>query len=363
MTRLRMAVIGVGHLGKEHARILANLPEVELVGIADTSAEQAQAVAKRLGTQAFTEYWPLLNLVDAATIVVPTSSHEPVASEFLRRGIPVLIEKPLAPTVAAADKLVELADKNGALLQVGHIERFNPAFEEIRRRHLQPKFIKAERLGPFTGRSFDIGVVLDLMIHDLDLMLALVGSPVTSVDALGASLFGAHEDMANARLHFANGCVAEVTASRAHPTAHRQMHLWGPEGYAGLDFAQKRVTLIQPSAALRAHGLDPARLDVATRARIKEDLFVRHLETRTIDTQPQDQLTCELKEFVKCVSTGTSPRVNGSAGRDAVALAQRIIDSLNQHAWTGKKSEPTGPRQVPTPTGALFPPHVQQEVA
>src|SRR5438105_1887285 len=145
MTRLRLAVIGVGHLGKEHARILAGLPEVELVGVADINAEQAQVVAKRLGSRAFSEYWPLLNLVDAASIVVPTSLHEPVAAEFLRRGIPVLVEKPLAPTALEAAKLAELAEKNGTLLQVGHIERFNPAFEEVTRRRLQPKFIRAER--------------------------------------------------------------------------------------------------------------------------------------------------------------------------------------------------------------------------
>src|SRR5438270_12232576 len=142
MSRLRMAVIGVGHLGKEHARILAGMPEVELVGVADTNAAQAQTVAKRLNTQAFADYWPLLNLIDAATIVVPTSCHEVVAAEFLRRGVAVLVEKPLAPTALAAQRLVELAAENGTLLQVGHIERFNPAFEEVKRRRLQPKFIR-----------------------------------------------------------------------------------------------------------------------------------------------------------------------------------------------------------------------------
>jgi predicted dehydrogenase len=358
-----MAVIGVGHLGKEHARILAGLPEVDLVGVADTRAEQAQAVAKRLGTQSFGEYWPLLNLVDAATIVVPTYCHEPVAADFLRRGIPVLVEKPLAPTMLAAAKLADLAEKNSTLLQAGHIERFNPAFEELTRRPLRPQFIRAERLGPFTGRSFDIGVVLDLMIHDLDLMLALVDSPVESIEALGVSLFGAHEDIANARLRFANGCVAEVTASRAHPAPYRQMHIWSAEGYAGLDFAQKRLTLVQPSAALRARGLDPSKLDAASQARLKEELFGRHLETHTVGGQSQDQLTRELKEFVHCVQTGAKPRVCGRAGRDAVALAERIITSLQGHAWMGAASGPAGPRHVPAPVGNLFEPHVKQEVA
>jgi predicted dehydrogenase len=363
MARLRMAVVGVGHLGKEHARILAGLPEVELIGVADTSAEQAQVIARRLGTQAFSDYWPLLNLVDAATIVVPTSCHESVAADFLRRGIPVLVEKPLAATARAAEHLSDLARENKALLQVGHIERFNPAFEEIQRRHLQPKFIRAERLGPFTGRSFDIGVVLDLMVHDLDLMLTLVDAPVESVEALGVSLFGTHEDIANARLRFANGCVADVTASRAHPAAYRQMHLWGAEGYAGLDFAQKRVHLVQPSMALRAQGLDPSKLDAASRARLQKELFGRHLETTIIDSQAPDQLTREIKDFVRCVQNGTEPRVNGSAGRDAVNLAERIIDSLGNHAWTDKAPLSVGPHQVPAPLGPLFAPRVAREVA
>jgi len=218
LSRLRVAVIGVGHLGKEHARILAGMADVELVGVADVNGEQAQAVARRLGTQAFTDYWPLLNLVDAASIVVPTMHHKAVAAEFLRRHIPLLVEKPLAANHAHSRALVELAGQNDTILQVGHIERFNPAFEELQRRPLQPKFVTCERFGPFSGRSTDIGVVLDLMIHDLDLLLALVKSPVAAVEALGISLFGRNEDVANARLLFANGCVAQLSASRASPT-------------------------------------------------------------------------------------------------------------------------------------------------
>src|SRR5581483_9655309 len=316
MARLRMAVIGVGHLGKEHARILAGLPEVDLVGVADVNAEQAQAVARRWQTQAYGDYWPLLNLVDAACIVVPTSHHAAVAGDFLRRGIPVLIEKPLAPSRGEADALVELADHHGALIQVGHIERFNPAFEALLRRPLQAKYVRCERLGPFTGRSGDIGVVLDLMIHDLDLLLAVVQSPVVSVDALGVRMFGTHEDAANARLHFANGCVADLTASRAHPVPHRRMHLWGPEGYAGIDFAKKRLSLTQPSDELRRCGIDPSKLDAASQARLKDDLFDRYFESLDLDHPGQDQLTAELKEFVHCVKTGSRPRIGGHEARD-----------------------------------------------
>src|SRR5262245_11535301 len=248
MARLRLAVIGVGHLGKEHARILAGLPEVELIGVADVDATRAKTVAGRCGTRAFYSFWPLLNLVDAAVIAAPTVHHHVIAADFLRRGIPLLVEKPLAATLENAEQLVEIAKRQSTILQVGHIERFNSAFEELQRRPVQPKFVDVERLGPFTGRSLDIGVVFDLMIHDLDLLLALVQAPVQRVDAVGAALFGGHEDVVNARLTFANGCVANVTASRASSRPVRRMCIWAPEGYAKINFAERRLTLVQPTA-------------------------------------------------------------------------------------------------------------------
>jgi predicted dehydrogenase len=354
MGPLRLAVIGVGHLGKEHARILAGMSDVDLVGVADVNFGQAQTIAERLGTQAYSDYWPLLNLVDAATVVVPTSQHHAVAAEFLRRGIPLLVEKPLTAELAHAEDLVELSRQNGAMLQVGHIERFNPAFEELQKRPLQPKFINCERLGPFSGRSMDVGVVLDLMIHDLDLVLTLVKSPVVAVEALGVSVFGRHEDVASARLHFANGCVADLTASRANPDTVRTMKVWGPEGFAGVDFHKRRLRLIQPSAEVRRHGLDPAQLDPASRARLKDDLFGRHLETVDIDAQAQDQLTCELRDFVTSVRTGTAPRVTGADGAAALALAGRVLDSLRRHSWDGRADGPAGPNHLPAPLGNLF---------
>ena len=363
MKRMRVAVIGVGHLGKEHARILAGMPDVELVGVADVNAEQAQTVARRLNTQAFTEYWPLLNLVDAACIVVPTMYHKAVAAEFLRRKIPLLVEKPLAANHAHARALVELAAQNETVLQVGHIERFNPAFEELQRRPLQPKFVTCERFGPFTGRSTDIGVVLDLMIHDLDLLLALVKAPVVAVEALGINVFGRHEDVASARLRFANGCVAQLCASRASPTPRRRMQVWSPEGFATIDFSKRQLALMQPSAALRRNGLDPARMDAASRARLKEELFGRHLETLHIDGHGHDQLTCELQHFVECVQTGARPRVSGSDGLAAVNLAENILDSMRNHSWTGQAGGPTGPNQLPSPLGILFPQCQQEEAA
>jgi predicted dehydrogenase len=353
MPRLRVGVVGVGHLGKEHARILAGLPAVELVGVADRRAAQAAQVAERCGARAFPDHAALLPLVDAAVIAVPTENHHAVALDFLQRGIPLLIEKPLASTLAQAEEIVGLAERQRVPLQVGHIERFNPAFEELLRRPLRPRYVRAERLGGYSGRSTDVGVVFDLMIHDLDLLLALTRSPVQSVEALGASLLGGHEDMAQARVRFADGCVADLSASRVHPTPVRRLQAWGPEGYAGVDFAARRVTLMQPASHLQ-RGFDARRLEAAALTAFRAELFGKHVETLELSCAGGDQLTCELEEFTTSVRTGRRPRVDGVAGREAVALAETVLKSLHEHAWEGDAGGPVGPWQTPLPIGPLF---------
>ena len=356
MSRLRMAVIGVGHLGKEHARILAGLPAVELVGVADVNQDQAQSVARRVGTHAYSDHRQLMPHIDAAVIAVPTSQHYFVAHDFLSQGKPILVEKPLALNLAQADELVDLAQSRRIILQVGHIERFNPAFMDLANRSLQPKLILSERFGPFTGRSTDIGVVLDLMIHDLDVMLALVSSPVQTVQSVGLSLFGGMEDVAHARLVFANGCMGTATASRASPVGQRRMQIWGPEGFALLDFAARQLTLIQPSPEIRQAGLDPSDLDPASRAMLKDQLFGRHLQVLDIGPCGGDALTAELKHFVHCVTTGGKPQVSGEEGRNAIALATRILESMQIHSWQEQTTDPAHPYPWPTPFRQLFSP-------
>jgi predicted dehydrogenase len=356
MNRLRMAVIGVGHLGQSHARILSGLPDVDLVGVVDVNGKQASEVAERCGTKAFTDYKPLLKRVDAVTVVVPTIYHHLVAKQFLKAGVPVLVEKPIAVTVAEADELVALARKAKVPFQVGHIERFNPAFEELVGRKMQPKFIESERHGPFTGRSTDIGAVLDLMIHDLDLLLSLVGSSVVQIDALGSAVFGGYEDVVNARLLFASGCVAHVTASRVSQHNKRRLRVWAPEGYAGIDFVKKQLILVQPSAALRRRGLQTSHLDAAAKAALKEEIFGKHLESLELDCASHgDQLSSELKHFIQCVKTGQRPRVTGEDGREALALAERILDAIAEHTWNGASDlKAVGVPGFPAPLGPLF---------
>jgi predicted dehydrogenase len=363
MSRLRVGVVGVGHLGKEHARILSGLPDVELTGIADPNDSQAALVAQRCGTQAFPDHRALLDRVDAAVIVVPTVHHHAVARDFLEHGIPLLVEKPLAGSLEEADDLVTLARRRGLTLQVGHIERFNPAFEALLERPFQPKFIRSERCGSFSGRSTDIGVVLDLMIHDIDLVLTLVGSPVSDVSALGVSVLGGHEDAVQATLTFADGCVAQLSASRVNPEPVRRMHVWAPEGFVAVDFAKRKLSLTQPAAPLRHGGLDSRRLDPATLHSLKTELFGRHLLTREIDCDTADQLTCELQDFVNSVRTRQRPRVDGSAGRDALAVACRVVESVRRHSWTASADGPCGPLNLPAPRGLLFPYPEQERAA
>ena len=357
MTRLRMAVIGVGHLGQHHARILAGMPDVELVGVVDSNPEQARTIAAKLNSTPYEHFEPLLSSVDAVSVVTPTIYHHAVAAAFLAAGVPVLVEKPVCRTVAEANELIALAAKAGVPFQVGHIERFNPAFEELVRRPIRPKFVEAERHGPFTGRSVDIGAVLDLMIHDLDLLLSLINSPVRTVSAVGAAVFGGHEDMVNARLEFANGCVAHVTASRITRHPKRRLRIWAPEGYAGIDFVTRKLTLVQQTEDVRRYGLQVDRMDAATKARLKDELFGRYLQVLNLDGDRKgDMLTAELRHFIDCVRTGNRPRVSGENGRDALELAERVLTALRNHPWEGNESGPLGPSGLPQPAGYLFTP-------
>jgi predicted dehydrogenase len=342
-------------LGKEHARILSGLPGVELAGVADVNKTQAQAVAKRCGTVAFDDYRDLLERIDAAVIAVPTCHHYSVASDVLRRGIPSLVEKPLAATAKHAEELTALGKKHDALLQVGHIERFNPAFEALVGRPLTPKYIFGERIGGYTGRSTDVGVVLDLMIHDIDLVLALARNPVTHVEALGVAVLGTPEDVATARIAFADGCIADLRASRLAASPSRQMHVWGPEGFAQVDFARKHLTLVQPSPGLCRHRSGEKLFDKAMLATLKDDLLGRHLQTMEITGEGCDQLTAELKDFVRCVRTGEKPRVCSEEACAALAVADQILAAIANHPWTADGSQ-MGPNAFAVSPGQLFQP-------
>jgi predicted dehydrogenase len=355
MSRLRVAVVGVGHLGQHHARVLAAHPDVSLVAVADSRPDQARAVADKNGTQAVADYRSLLDRVDAVSVAVPTLHHREVAGAFLERGIATMIEKPLATSLAEAEALVALARRRGALLQVGHIERFNPALSALDGLPMRPKYIACERLSTYTFRSTDIGVVLDLMIHDLDLILSLVPSPVRAVAALGVSVFGGHEDIANARVEFEDGCVANLTASRASYVATRKMRLWGAEGFATLDFATRQGTLVRPSDQLRLGHLDLAEVDLTQPSAVKEHLFGKILRVDKVQAEGREPLALELEDFVRAVREGTRPRVSGDEALRAMRLADQVLRGIDAHEWEGIPTGPTGPHALPNPLGTPNP--------
>jgi predicted dehydrogenase len=341
MTRLRVAVVGVGHLGQHHARVLAALPGVELVAVVDARPEQAHAVAQKCGTAPLVDYRPLLGSLDAVTVAVPTVLHAEVAGAFLSRGIATLVEKPLGRSLAEAEQLTQQARASGALLQVGHIERFNPVLAALSRLQVRPRYVSAERLSTYTFRSTDIGVVLDLMIHDIDLLLWLISAPVRSVAALGMSLFGAHEDVANARIEFQDGSVANLTASRVSYTALRKMRIWGAEAYVSLDFSTREATLVRPSEQYRNGRLELDGVDLSQPAAVKEHLFGTVLcveKQRAADREP---LALELENFVAAARGQERPTVSGEDALKAMRLADQVLRSLESHRWEEEPASST----------------------
>jgi len=306
MKPLRCAVIGVGYLGKFHAQKYAQLPGCELVAVADSRLEVAQAVAKPLGCRAVADYRELLGQVDVVSVVVPTQAHHAVTLDFLRAGAHVLVEKPIAVTLEQADEMIEQAERSGLVLAVGHLERFNPVALALEPLLDRPRFIESTRLAPFKPRATDVSVLLDLMIHDVDLILSLVDSEIVSVDSSGARVLTQDIDIANARIRFANGCVANVTASRVSNKSERKMRVFQHRACHSLDFGTRHLV------SYRATDADPLAAP--------EDAIERQMQM----FGEADALLSEITDFVASVREGRAPKVSGRAGRRALAAVQRI---------------------------------------
>ena len=303
---LRIAVIGVGHLGQHHARLLAAMENVELVGVVDTKPGRAEEIATKYGTRAFTDAGDVLPLVDAVTVAVPTESHVAVALPFIDQRRAVLVEKPLASSLADADRLVEAAVRRGSLLAAGHTERFNPAVTAALPLVSNPRFIEVHRLGVFPERSLDIDVIFDLMIHDLDLLLASIGSEVVSIEAVGVHVLTPRTDIANARLRFASGCIANLTASRISRERVRKARFFQHDSYVSIDFASQEVDVYRLAPSQGRPVIQGGKLNVAK----------------------DEPLHRELLDFVEAARTGRAPGVPAQAGRDALALATRIAEEM-----------------------------------
>lgn len=343
--QLKVAVIGVGALGRHHARILAGLPQVELVAVADPNADMGQSVAEACGCDWTPDYRTLLRSIDAASVVVPTKAHFSVCSELLCRDIPLLVEKPLASTAAEGAELVRLATEHDLTFQVGHIERFNPAFQQLEQQVDGPKYIRAERLSPYAFRSMDIGAVHDLMIHDIELVLRLVGETPDRVEAFGATLVGGWEDVAQARLVFPSGCVADLTANRVCPGPKRWMQVWSERGVTDVDLGARKLTSFEPGRLLQ-QGQLPFELAMESPERIpdlKERIFGEFIATSEADGGAADALTAELSSFVDAVLARQPAVVDGQQGLRALQVAEQIVTAIEAHAWDGKTDGRVGP--------------------
>jgi predicted dehydrogenase len=320
---LRVAVVGVGHLGKHHARILSALSGVELVAVVDTNRARAAEIAAANGTRAAFESQELLGQVDAVTIAVPTELHCDIALPFLHAGVPVLVEKPIARSLEEADRMIEAAADAGVVLAVGHTERFNPALAAARPIVTDPRFIEIHRLGTFPERSLDIDVVFDLMIHDLDVVLSLVDSDVESLEAVGVPVITNRVDIANARLRFANGCIVNLTASRISRDRVRKIRFFQPSTYLSIDYATQKVEVYRLTT-----GSGPTSFDEAQGRPFDKAQGRPSIEGGEIDVVSEEPLKRELADFVEAIVERRAPRVTGEAGRRALALAQEITDKI-----------------------------------
>lgn len=345
MNRVRLAVVGAGHLGRIHARLAAGIPEIELQAVVDARPEAARAVAAEFGARPVAQLRELVGEVDAAVVATPTEAHLAVAAQLMKSGVHVLVEKPLAPTAAEADELVQLARRSGLVLQVGHVERFNPAFTSALPYLSDAKYVEARRLSPFSFRSTDVGVTLDLMIHDIDATLALVRSEVVAVEAFGSPVLGRHEDMATARLRFANGAVAHLTASRVSYVAERRMQVLSPTRFASIDFAAKKAVVVEPRVDVLDGTFSLEALGADESARLKDRMFDELLVKRDLPTTDANAIADELRDFAAAIRGGTEPRVDGAAGRDAVAVAEEVVRQIQSHDWrTSSRQTPAAQR-------------------
>ena len=296
--KINVAVIGVGRLGSAHARIYKDLAQANLIGVCDIEKSRALSIAESLQTQPFSDYQDLFNKVQAVSIATPTLTHHRITREFLLAGVNVLVEKPFTANLKEADDLLKIAEENKLLVQVGHIERFNSAFEAIKHIFSQPKFIEVHRLSGFPGRSLDIGVVLDLMIHDIDIVLGLVNSAVKRIEAVGINVLTDYEDIANARLTFKNGCVCNLTASRISDESMRKIRIFLKNTYISLDYKNEEADIYRKVG----HEIT------------KESLWVKK----------EEPLKKELSSFLDCVIRKNKPLVSGLEGRQALAVALHI---------------------------------------
>jgi predicted dehydrogenase len=347
--RIRLAVIGAGYLGRIHARLAQQVADFELVGVVDPLPEARRLAQAECSSPVLADYHDLIGQIDAAVVATPTSLHGDVSCDLLAHGIHLLVEKPLAATLAESDEILLAARQHDCIVQVGHIERFNPAWNrpEILPLVREPKYIEATRASGYTFRSTDIGVVLDIMIHDLDLALSFANSPVRRVQALGISVLGDHEDVAQARLEFASGCVANLSASRVSYKPQRHMQVWSDRGCVTLDFAARTAATVRPVTELLQREFDLDDIEPQARLHLKDHLFEDLLPLDRFEAAEVNALLEELNDFAGSIRDQRQPVVTGQQGRDVLAVAEQILQSIAEHRWDGEATGRVGPLAMP----------------
>lgn len=308
--KIRIGVIGVGDFGRNHVRVLHELAGAELIGLCDADPERARQIAAEFSTDAFSDVNQLIEQIDAACVAAPTISHARIATQLLERGVDVLVEKPMTSTLAEADALIATAKRNGRILQVGHLERFNPAVVAVKKIVSRPLFFEVHRLGIFSPRSLDVDVVFDVMIHDLDILLSLVASPVADLRAVGIPVLTDKVDIAHARIEFESGCVANLTASRVSTERVRKLRFFQAHEYVSVDYTRQDVVRVR----VVGEGAQPA------------------IDFEKVPTQPEEPLKAELRSFLAAVRDRTTPLVDGEAGRRALELADGVMQGILEHA-------------------------------
>ncbi|UCF78149.1 MAG: Gfo/Idh/MocA family oxidoreductase [Candidatus Eiseniibacteriota bacterium] len=319
--RLRVGVAGVGHLGRQHARVVASLGQAELVGVYDKNPDVGRKVAEETDTRAFSSLREMISAADAVTVAVPTTAHFAVASECVSSGIHVLVEKPLTATVEEARALIELSERHSVIVQTGHVERFNPVVQASLSLIRQPLFIEGHRLSAFLGRSTDVDVILDLMIHDIDLVLATVHSDVRSVEATGVPILSSNVDIANARILFENGAVANLTASRVSKERLRKIRFFGRDSYISIDCLAGKAEVYRKGAPVRSEN---------GAAGWEETEIAPGIVRRKITAGGEEPLRLEMECFVRCALTGEKPPVDGTAGLRAMEAALRVSEKIRE---------------------------------
>ncbi|MDA7918166.1 Gfo/Idh/MocA family oxidoreductase [Mariniblastus sp.] len=352
MTKLRVAVIGAGHLGRIHTRLLKTQSEIDLVAVADPSPAAQQQIIDEFGVNVVSDYRKLIDQIDAAVIATPTRMHFEIAQELLNAKVHTLIEKPLTDSVTDANDLVKAAESNGCVVQVGHVEQFNPAIKSALGLVGQPKFIQASRMSGYTFRSTDIGVVHDLMIHDIDLINSMFEGELVETRATGVSMFGHNEDIAHARLQFSCGGVANLTASRCSFEAQRSFQIFGTDGFANADLATNKVTFVKVPTWIQNKKYDLLDTTPEQQAFIRENLFSKILPKSEIEVPQTNAILAEQQDWLDAIRTSQPTRVSVQQGAEAVKIADSVINSINAHSWSessaGQPSSETMPQAPPT---------------